>query len=95
MRQTPPSPEMLRAAWQRIGKKTDARRLFDEAGFAPDQVIQFYEVLRATPELQEAFQEAAKKSQPQKEQVNLGKVKTSKPMADFASSSFGWRTSRT
>ncbi|HXN52070.1 MAG TPA: AAA family ATPase [Candidatus Acidoferrum sp.] len=74
MRQTPPSPEMLRAAWQQIGNKTDARRLFDEAGFAPDQVVQFYEALRATPELQEAFQEAAKKTQPQKEQVSHGRV---------------------
>lgn len=28
------SPESLKVAWERISKKTDARLLFDEAGFS-------------------------------------------------------------
>jgi len=58
MQQPTPSPNTLRAAWKKIDNKTDARRLFDEAGFVPDQVVQFYEALRATPELREAFLQA-------------------------------------
>ncbi len=61
MQQISASLETLKSAWKRIRKKTDARRLFDEAGFVPEQVTQFYEALRATRELREAFQEAAQK----------------------------------
>jgi type I restriction enzyme S subunit len=59
MQQTSPSPETLRAAWRKIGKTISARRVFDEAGFAPEQVVQFYEALRATPEMREAFKKAS------------------------------------
>lgn len=61
MQEQPPSPELLSAAWQRIGRKANAHRLFDEAGFGPENVVQFYELLRATPEVRNAFQELTKK----------------------------------
>lgn len=63
MQKQPPSPDTLSIAWERIGKKTDARRLFDEAGFDPDHVVEFYETLRAIPEVRSAFQDAAQKIQ--------------------------------
>jgi hypothetical protein len=47
MKEQPPSPESLPVAWERIGQQADARRLFDEAGFDSDHVVQFYEALRA------------------------------------------------
>jgi predicted ATPase len=62
MKQTPPSIEILRTAWQKIGKETDARRLFDQAGFVAGEVVQFYEALRAIPELRAAFANASQES---------------------------------
>lgn len=56
MKEQPPSQESFNAAWERIGQKADARRLFDEAGFGPDHVVQFYEALRASPQILRAFQ---------------------------------------
>jgi restriction endonuclease S subunit/predicted ATPase len=53
------SPEALRTAWLSNGKTTDARRLFDRAGFRPDQVVQFYETLREAPDVRAAFQAAS------------------------------------
>ena len=67
MQNQAPLPESLIVAWNKIGKKAEARRLFDEAGFGPNDVAQFYEALRATPEVRVAFQEAAQRYiQPQK-----------------------------
>ena len=51
-------PESLSTAWENIGRKADAHRLFEEAGFNTGHVVQFYEALRATPEVLAAFQEA-------------------------------------
>lgn len=53
------SAESLRVAWDRIGKEADARKLFDEAGFDADHVVQFYEMLRNSPEIYSAFQQVA------------------------------------
>lgn len=67
MQKQPPSLESLSVAWERIGRKADAHRLFEDAGFGHDHVVQFYEALSATPELRAAFQEAAQEHrQPQK-----------------------------
>lgn len=55
-----PSAETLKAAWLKIGKKPDAKRLFAAAGFAPEQVVAFYEVLRSVPEIREAFESIQK-----------------------------------
>jgi restriction endonuclease S subunit/predicted ATPase len=61
------SSEVLLDAWQRTGKSTDARRLFDEAGLVPEQAVQFYEVLRTIPEIRTAFQDLKESvSEPQK-----------------------------
>jgi predicted ATPase len=57
-----PSSEKLRSVWQKLANKTDAKRLFIEAGFDPEQVLRFYEILRDTPEVRSAFREAAQKS---------------------------------
>jgi len=73
MQQPSPSPEALRAAWQRIGKETDARRLFDEAGLSPEQVVQFYEALRADPELRTAFEQSAQQRRQKQKLVRLAK----------------------
>jgi len=59
MGESSPSSESLKLAWQRIGRKANARRLFDEAGFDADHVVQFYETLRSIPEVRTAFEEAA------------------------------------
>ncbi len=59
MQEQPLFPDSLSAAWERMGRKADARRLLNEAGFGSDQVVQFYEALRATPEVRAAFQAAA------------------------------------
>ncbi len=56
--QRTPSAAILDAAWQRIRKTADARRLFDEAGFLPEQVVQFYEMLKVNDELRTAFEKA-------------------------------------
>ena len=56
-----PSPESLRATWEKIGRQPDARLLFDKAEFQSGQVVQFYETLRDTPEVRTAFQEAAQR----------------------------------
>jgi restriction endonuclease S subunit len=83
MRQPPPSPRTLRAAWQTIGKQPDARRLFDEAGFAPDQVVAFYEALRATPELREAFQETVREKPQRQKPRTDSKDKREQPSGRF------------
>ena len=64
MREPPATPESLRAAWHRIRHDTDARRLFDAARMAPEQVLVFYQALRDTPELRAAFQRAARQRRP-------------------------------
>lgn len=48
----------LTDAWSRIGKATDAKRLFDEAGFGPEEVETFFETLRNSPEVRRAFEDA-------------------------------------
>jgi restriction endonuclease S subunit/predicted ATPase len=67
MREHAPSPESLMLAWNRIGRKTNARRLFDEAGFDAEHVVQFYELLRSIPELRAAFQQAPPTGEPAQE----------------------------
>ena len=81
--QEPFSPESLRVAWRKTGRKTDARVLFDEAGFGPDQVGLFYEVLRGTPEVQAAFQEAALGSEQRKKRIKHAKEEDEQPRGSF------------
>lgn len=60
-----PTAEKLRSAWESIGRNPHAKRLFEATGFAPEQVVQFYEMLRATPDIREAFQTASDGIAPQ------------------------------
>ena len=75
--------ESLSIAWENIGRKADARRLFDEAGFGTDHVVQFYEALRATPGVLTAFQEAA-----QRQRQPLKPAKSSKGKGSEQGGSF-------
>lgn len=50
-----PTTDDLETAWRKIGKKPDAKKLFQAAGFTLDQVTVFYELLRATPDIMEGF----------------------------------------
>lgn len=75
MKQLAPSAEALRTAWQRIGKKTNARRLFDAAGFEPEHVVRFYEILRATPEVRKAFEAAGQGRERLQHPIKRGKGK--------------------
>jgi restriction endonuclease S subunit/predicted ATPase len=47
--------DALSAAFRDLGSQGDARQLFDQAGFIPAEVIQFYEALRRLPEVRDAF----------------------------------------
>ena len=83
MPQQPPSPTLLSDAWKRIARKADARRLFDEAGLGPENVVQFYEALRDTPQVRDAFQKAAKKPRQPQKLMKVAKVKHSQPKGRF------------
>lgn len=48
----------LRSAFQKLGGQTDADKLFDQAGFQAEEVVQFYEALRLTPEVRVAFEKS-------------------------------------
>lgn len=52
--------EALRSTIKILDNPTDARQLFDRAGFKPEETVQFYEALREIPEICAAF----KKSEP-------------------------------
>jgi len=79
----PPNPESLKVAWKKIGRKVDARRLFDEVGSSPDHVVQFYEALRATPELRAAFQDASKGSRKKQKPIKHAKEGHKQPAGRF------------
>lgn len=66
MKKSQLTPETLLAAFEKIERKTDATLLFHEAGCVPDDVIVFYETLRATPAVRMAFEEAVQVSLEQK-----------------------------
>jgi restriction endonuclease S subunit len=83
MQKQPPSPESLSVAWEKIGRKADARRLFEEAGFRPDHVEQFYEVLRATPQVRVAFQEAVQGHQYSQKPTKPSREKLDEPKGRF------------
>ena len=64
-------PESLDAAWETMGHEGDARQLFYQAGFRPENVVQFYEALRATPEVLAAFREIAQRNQQRRVPVQV------------------------
>lgn len=62
MRKSLPSSKSLSGAWERTGRIADARRLFDAAGFGSEHVVEFYEALRANPEMRNAFREVGQQT---------------------------------
>ncbi|MGC2742990.1 MAG: restriction endonuclease subunit S, partial [Candidatus Angelobacter sp.] len=78
-----PSPEALKSAWQKIGKEPDARRLFDEAEFSPEQVVHFYEALRAVPALRTAFEQVAQRGRGKQKPASLAQEKHQQPAGRF------------
>jgi len=83
MREHPPSHESLTVAWEKTGRKANARRLFEESGFSSDQVVQFYEALRSTPKVRAAFQEAAQGSVKRQKPRSHAKEKHQQPSGRF------------
>lgn len=49
--------EALSSAFAKSGEN-DARQLFDQAGFSPEEVVEFYEALRIAPEVRYAFEQS-------------------------------------
>lgn len=69
MKQPSDYSEALRSTFTKMGRKADARQLFDQAGFSKDEVVQFYEALRATPEVSVAFEEYLEESPQQQSSI--------------------------
>lgn len=55
-----PTTDTLQKAWQKMGKKPDAMKLFQTAGFALDQAVSFYGLLRTARDIVEIFKTASK-----------------------------------
>ena len=75
MKQPSDYSEALRSTFVEMGRKADARQLFDQAGFSKDEVVQFYEALRATPEVSVAFEEDLEESPQQQSSIVNSKAK--------------------
>jgi restriction endonuclease S subunit/predicted ATPase len=73
--------EALRSAFEALNSPTDARQLFDQAGFSPEDVIPFYEALRLAPEIGAAF-DRPKEQSSLKPQNNTAKIITNRPPSE-------------
>ena len=62
--------EALSSTFVKSGER-DARKLFDQAGFRPEEVTEFYEALRASPEVRSAFEQVRQALPSQKEQLEI------------------------
>lgn len=83
MRAQPLSSESLIAAWKRINRRVVADRLFEEAGCSPEHVVQFYDILRATPEVRVAFEKTSGRNRhPRVHHIPFGE-KHKKPKGRF------------
>jgi len=60
MKKSVPTKDDLQKAWKKIGKEPDAKKLFQAAGFALDQVAGFYGLLRTARDIVEVFKAASK-----------------------------------
>jgi len=83
MKQPSDYSEALRSTFAEIGRKADARQLFDQAGFSKDEVVQFYEALRATPEVSVAFEKHLEESPQQQSSIVNSTAKNSTPKGHF------------
>jgi restriction endonuclease S subunit/predicted ATPase len=57
--------EALRSTFKTLDNPTDARQLFDRAGFKPEETVQFYEALREIPEIRAVFERSEPIQPPQ------------------------------
>jgi restriction endonuclease S subunit/energy-coupling factor transporter ATP-binding protein EcfA2 len=57
--------EALRSTIKTLDNPTDARQLFDRAGFKPEETVPFYEALREIPEIRAVFEKAEPIQSPQ------------------------------
>ncbi|WP_346291249.1 AAA family ATPase [Sphaerothrix gracilis] len=62
--------ESLSSTFVKSGE-IDIRKLFDQAGFRPEEVIEFYEALRVSPEVRSAFEEVRQALPSQEEQLEI------------------------
>lgn len=83
MKQPSDYSEALRSTFAEMGGKADARQLFDQAGFSKDQVVQFYEALRATPEVSVAFEKHLEESPQQQSSIVNSTAKNSTAKGHF------------
>jgi restriction endonuclease S subunit/predicted ATPase len=59
--------EAIRSAFKQLGDKVDASQLFDQSGCRAEEVVQFYEALRAIPEVRIAFEKSRQERPPRKQ----------------------------
>jgi restriction endonuclease S subunit/energy-coupling factor transporter ATP-binding protein EcfA2 len=71
MKQASDYLEALRSAFEASENTTNARQLFDQAGFSPEDVVTFYEALRVAPEIRAAFPREQRSQQPQNNTVKI------------------------
>ncbi|MCY7277468.1 MAG: AAA family ATPase, partial [Phormidesmis sp. CAN_BIN44] len=71
----------LHSAFEALGNQVDARQLFDQAGFNPAEVVQFYEALRAIPEVRDVFKRSVQEPPPQN-QISIARSVGSSPSED-------------
>jgi len=83
MKQPSDYSEALRSTFAEMGGKADARQLFDQAGFSKDEVVQFYEALRATPEVSVAFEKHLEESPQQQSSIVNSTAKNSTAKGHF------------
>jgi type I restriction enzyme S subunit len=83
MKQPSDYSEALRSTFAEMGGKADARQLFDQAGFSKDEVVQFYEALRATSEVSVAFEKHLEESPQQQSSIVNSTAKNSTPKGHF------------
>jgi len=61
--------EALRSAFETLGNQADAHQLFNQAGFNSEEVVQFYEALRADPEVRAVFEKTIQEPPPQRQNL--------------------------
>jgi restriction endonuclease S subunit/predicted ATPase len=79
MKQSPDYLEALRSAFGTLGKKADAHQLFNQGGFSSEEVVQFYEALRAAPEVRDAFKKITEE-RPSTQQSSIANSVDNRPI---------------
>ena len=74
MKQLSDYAENLHSAFRTLVDKSDARRLFNQAGFNSEEVLHFYEALRSIPEIRDNFEQFRQEHPSQKQNSILKPV---------------------